>query len=51
MCLVLRSWHRAGIIENLDPLLRLIQEEEELLKVLKMSDEEAEAYVTSRIHN
>ncbi len=51
MCFVLRSSHRVGIIEHLDLLLRSIQEGQELLKGLKMSDKEAEAYIASRIHN
>jgi len=40
MCQVLRSWYRAGLIQQIDPLLLSIQEEEELVNLQSCDDDE-----------
>lgn len=40
MCQVLRSWYRAGLIQQIDPLLLSIHEEEELVSLQSCGDNE-----------
>lgn len=40
MCQVLRSWYRAGLIQQIDRLLLSIQEEEELVNLQSCDDDE-----------
>ena len=40
MCQVLRSWLRAGIINDLDPLFVSIMEEKRELKSIHLNDDE-----------
>lgn len=39
MCQVLRSWYRAGLVKQIDPLLLSIQEEEELVNPQNCGDD------------
>lgn len=40
ICQVLRSWYRAGIVKEVDPMLISWREEQQIYKGLGMSDSE-----------
>ncbi|KAM4068002.1 restless-like transposase [Hirsutella rhossiliensis] len=46
MCQVLRSWLRAGIIQDLDPFFISVEEETNNLELAQMSDQEVEEWAT-----
>ena len=49
LCQVLRSWYRAGIIKDLDPIIASWFEEQEDLALAKLVEEEAEKQATAWI--
>jgi hypothetical protein len=49
LCQVLRSWYRAGIIKDLDPMIASWFEEQEDLALAKLTEEEAEKQATAWI--
>jgi len=51
MCQVLRSWYRAGIVSDLNPLFLSIVEEKRQLEGLKLSDDQFKARELSWIRD
>ena len=51
MCQVLRSWYRAGIVSDLNPLFFSIVEEKRQLEGLKLSDDQFKARELSWIRD